>query len=180
MLTDGEWQQYIANALHLGGTPQPPFAEQGCVQERFSRFAGRIYIPPLIQITEGKTKAAKRMLPMVPSVYSALKSRHEASGKSESGCVFPSSSAEGHFNKDAAKDQHAKAIGKADQKAGKAKYRKLLVRRGDSNPHGFTRQIRTLHAKLPRGDALWRNTGRVRLAPLRSIRTSLARIATPK
>jgi integrase len=134
----------------------------------------------LIQITEGKTKAAKGMLPMVPSVYSALKSRHEASGKSESGCVFPSSSAEGHFNKDAAKDQHAKAIGKADQKAGKAKYRKLLVRRGDSNPHGFTRQIRTLHAKLPRGDALWRNTGRVRLAPLRSIRTSLARIATPK
>lgn len=42
----------------------------------------------LIQVTEGKTKAARRMLPMVPLVYSALKARWEAKGKPEEGWIF--------------------------------------------------------------------------------------------
>jgi integrase len=64
----------------------------------------------LIQVTEGKTKAARRMLPMVPAAYAALKARHEAAGKPEEGWLFPSTSAEGHLNKDTAKDQHKRAI----------------------------------------------------------------------
>jgi integrase len=64
----------------------------------------------LIQVAEGKTKAARRILPMVPEVYAALKSRWEGQGKPTDGWVFPSGSREGHFNKDAAKDQHRKAL----------------------------------------------------------------------
>jgi integrase len=80
----------------------------------------------LIQITDGKTKAAQRMLPMLPVVYEALKSRHEGVGTHELGWVFPSTSREGHLNKDTAKDQHAKAIERANEKATKAEDGKKL------------------------------------------------------
>jgi integrase len=73
----------------------------------------------LIQVTEGKTKAARRMLPMVPAVYTALKAKWEATGKPEEGWLFPSSSREGHFNKDTAKDQHKRALALANAKARK-------------------------------------------------------------
>ena len=79
----------------------------------------------LIQVTEGKTKAARRMLPMVPAVYAALKARHEAAERPHEGWVFPSGSREGHFNKDTAKDQHRKAIEAANAKAKKNKGREL-------------------------------------------------------
>jgi integrase len=59
----------------------------------------------LIQVTEGKTKAARRMLPMVPAVYQALKARREAAGTPEEGWLFPASSREGHLYKDTAKDE---------------------------------------------------------------------------
>jgi len=71
----------------------------------------------LVQITEGKTKAARRMLPMLPAVYMALKARHSESGTPNEGWVFPSGSREGHLNKDTAKGQHSKAIDSANVRA---------------------------------------------------------------
>jgi len=50
------------------------------------------------------------MLPMVPTVDEALLSRWEAAGRPTECWVFPSNSREGHFNKDAAKEQHARAL----------------------------------------------------------------------
>jgi integrase len=64
----------------------------------------------LIQIVEGKSKAARRILPMTPRVYQLLRSRHEACGCPSEGWIFPSTSKCGHFGGDAAKDQHKKAI----------------------------------------------------------------------
>jgi len=64
----------------------------------------------LMQITDGKTKFRKRVLPMVPEVYAVLKDRWEAAGRPSEGWIFPSDSQEGHFNKDTAKDQHSKAL----------------------------------------------------------------------
>jgi len=52
----------------------------------------------------GPNEGARRMLPMVPAVYTALKARREAAGNPEEGWVFPASSREGHLNKDTAKD----------------------------------------------------------------------------
>lgn len=64
----------------------------------------------LIQITEGKTKAARRMLPMVPAVYQALKARHEAQGKPADGWVLPAGSRSGHLEQSSAKIQHDRAL----------------------------------------------------------------------
>jgi len=64
----------------------------------------------MLQVSEGKSKAAKRILPLVPAVYEVLKRRREEQGKPEEGWVFPSNSAEGHLNGDTTKDQHAIAL----------------------------------------------------------------------
>lgn len=57
------------------------------------------------------------MLPMVPAVYEALKTRREAAGNPEEGWIFPASSREGHLNKDTAKDQHKRALDRANATA---------------------------------------------------------------
>ena len=75
----------------------------------------------LIQIVEGKSKAARRMLPMTPRVYSLLRARYEACGRPSDGWIFPCISSTwkfkneraakcAHFNGDAAKEQHKKAL----------------------------------------------------------------------
>jgi integrase len=64
----------------------------------------------LLQVSERKSKAAKRILPLVPEVYAVLERRREEQGKPEQGWVFPSNSADGHLNGDTTKDQHANAL----------------------------------------------------------------------
>ncbi len=64
----------------------------------------------LVQVLEGKSKAAHRLLPMTSHVYGLLVDRYESCGRLAEGWVFPSSSKCGHFNGDAAKDQHKKAL----------------------------------------------------------------------
>jgi integrase/recombinase XerC len=71
----------------------------------------------LIQVTEGKTKAARRMLPMVPAVHAALQMRWRKAREPEGGWLFPSSSRDGHLNKDTAKDQHKRALEQANTQA---------------------------------------------------------------
>ena len=64
----------------------------------------------LIQIAEGKSKAAKRTLPMTPRVHAVLSGRWVSAGKPVVGFIFPSKSASGHITGDGVKDQHAKAL----------------------------------------------------------------------
>jgi integrase len=64
----------------------------------------------LIQVVEGKSKAAHRMLRMTPRVFQLLRNRHESVGHPSEAWIFPSSSECGHFNGDAAKDQPEKAL----------------------------------------------------------------------
>jgi integrase len=117
VLSTEEWQQYIVHC------PQP-WRDAAVVIRGIGKRPGEVFPlrwenvylngnGGLIQVTEGKTKAARRTLPMVAAVYGALKARHVAAGQPEQGWVFPSTSREGHFNKDTAKDQHAKAIASA-------------------------------------------------------------------
>jgi integrase len=63
-----------------------------------------------IQIVDGKSKAARRVLPMTPRVYELLVARHESAGRPKEGWIFPSASELGHFNGDGAKEQHKKAL----------------------------------------------------------------------
>jgi integrase len=64
----------------------------------------------LIQIARGKSKAARRPLPMVPEVYQALKARYEAQGCPAEGWVFPTAAVSGHMEESSAKQWHAKAL----------------------------------------------------------------------
>ena len=65
----------------------------------------------MIQVVDGKSKAARRVLPMTPQVYALLKARHEAGGFPREGWIFPTASREGHLTIDGmAKMQHKKAL----------------------------------------------------------------------
>jgi integrase len=64
----------------------------------------------LIQVAEGKSRAARRLLPMVSAVYNVLRNRYESKGRPESGWVFPSASACGHLEGGTAKGQHSRAL----------------------------------------------------------------------
>lgn len=64
----------------------------------------------LLQITEGKSRAARRVLPIVPAVYSALKARWDAQGSPEEGWTFPADSECGHLGRDTIKTFHGRAL----------------------------------------------------------------------
>ena len=51
----------------------------------------------LIQVSEGKSNAARRILPMIPDVYRMLKTRHEAQDRPTKGWLFPSGAKQGHL-----------------------------------------------------------------------------------
>jgi integrase len=64
----------------------------------------------LIRVAEGKSRAARRILPMVPQVYYALKARHDAQGNPSEGWLFPTGSRSGHLEESTDKKYHAKAL----------------------------------------------------------------------
>ena len=61
-------------------------------------------------VTHGKTKAARRMLPMTPRVRALLEARWESAGKPLEGWVWPAPTKSGHLEPSSLKKQHAKAL----------------------------------------------------------------------
>jgi NTE family protein len=51
----------------------------------------------LIRVVDGKSKAARRILPMTPRVYELLKARNNAQDNPAEGWIFPSQSKHGHL-----------------------------------------------------------------------------------
>jgi integrase len=68
----------------------------------------------MIQVSEGKSKAARRLLPMIPDVYRMLAVRYETQGKPSGGWVFPSGARGGHLEQGTGKTQHSAAIAKTN------------------------------------------------------------------
>jgi integrase len=64
----------------------------------------------LIKITHGKSRAARRVLPMFPEVKRVLLARWEERKKPLEGWVFPSDAQAGHLEEGTAKGQHSRAI----------------------------------------------------------------------
>jgi|SRR5579862_4812506 len=64
----------------------------------------------LIQVAEGKSRASRRVLPMVPAVYAMMKSRNAAQGGPSEGWIFPTGAICGHLEQGTAKTQHARAL----------------------------------------------------------------------
>jgi integrase len=114
VLTDGELSKYLA------ACPQPwkdcatIIAEEGMRPgEVFALQWQHVLLNQqrgLIRIADGKSKAARRVLPTTPNVYALLMKRFEAAGQPVDGFVFPSESADGHLTGNVAKDQHARAL----------------------------------------------------------------------
>jgi len=61
-------------------------------------------------VTHGKTKAARRVLPMTPRVRHVLETRWEACGRPSEGYVWPASTTSGHIEPSTLKKQHVKAL----------------------------------------------------------------------
>lgn len=64
----------------------------------------------LIRIVEGKSKAARRILPMTPRVLRVFRERFDAQGRPSDGWIFPSASRDGHVNHNTTRAQHEKAF----------------------------------------------------------------------
>ena len=125
IVTDDEFFAYIAKALqpwrdvatcifHVGICPGELYRMRW---EHLLFIAGDDWTPGkplgLIRIAEGKTRARRRLLPMMPQieeVYRVLKARWESAGRPSEGWVFPSASKSGHFDQNSAKNQHARAL----------------------------------------------------------------------
>jgi integrase len=78
----------------------------------------------LIRIADGKSKAARRVLPMTPNVFALIQTRYQHAGRPAEGWVFPSGASEGHFNGDVAKDQHARAL----KRSGVSRFEPYILR----------------------------------------------------
>jgi integrase len=61
-------------------------------------------------VTHGKTKAARRVLPMTPRVRHTLETRWNACGKPSEGYVWPAPTKSGHIEPSSLKKQHHKAL----------------------------------------------------------------------
>lgn len=61
-------------------------------------------------VTHGKTKAARRVLPMTPRVRHTLETRWEACGRPLEGYVWPAPTQSGHLEPSGLKKQHSKAL----------------------------------------------------------------------
>jgi integrase len=61
-------------------------------------------------ITEGKTKAARRVLPLSPRVRTVLENRWKLAGEPGEGWVWPAETKDGHINHDSLKLQHKKSL----------------------------------------------------------------------
>jgi hypothetical protein len=64
----------------------------------------------VLLITQGKTKAARRALPLSPRVRSILENRWKLAGEPGEGWVWPAETKDGHINHDSVKLQHKKAL----------------------------------------------------------------------
>ncbi|MGA9526937.1 MAG: site-specific integrase, partial [Terriglobales bacterium] len=119
----------------------------------------------LIQVSEGKSKAARRLLPMIAEVYAMLKARHEAQGRPAVGWVFPTGAKGGHLEQGTGKTQHSAAITKVNAETLKANVKRA------------TAGEKPLPLPLPAFEPyVMRHTALTRMAPLCDAFT-LARIA---
>jgi integrase len=61
-------------------------------------------------VTHGKTKAARRVIPMTPRVRHILETRWYATGKPAEGWIWPAPTKSSHVEPSTLKKQHAKAL----------------------------------------------------------------------
>jgi integrase len=115
VLTVDEEARYLAAASKLLADVATVLVDTGLRPEECYRLAwdsitwvnGR---NGTLLVTHGKTKAARRMLPMSPRVRALLETRWEAAGRPLEGFVWPAPTKSGHLEPSSLKKQHANAL----------------------------------------------------------------------
>lgn len=115
VITPEEEHKYLAKAAPLLHDVATVLLDTGMRPEECHRMdwenvnwdAGR---HGTIMVTGGKTKAARRLLPMTPRVRLVLELRWESAGKPLEGWVWPANTRSGHMEHDTLRVQHAKAL----------------------------------------------------------------------
>ena len=114
VLTDDEATRYLAAAPPLWrdvatillGTAMRPGEVYALRWENISLNGER----GLIQIIEGKTRAARRMLPMVPAVREVFQRRFEEQNHPAEDWIFPAQTKSGHIVQGTGKRPHRRAL----------------------------------------------------------------------
>ena len=70
-------------------------------------------------VTHGKTKAARRVLPMTPRVRAVVEARWDGAKKPGEGWIFPAETRSGHIEKSTLKKEHRKVFGRVNEQAKK-------------------------------------------------------------
>jgi integrase len=115
ILTPDEETKYLAAGSSLLSDIATVLVDSGmrpeeCFRQRWENVTwvnGRF---GTLLVTHGKTKAARRVLPLTPRVRAILEQRWEAAGKPSEGWMWPAPTASEHVEPSTLKKQHAKAI----------------------------------------------------------------------
>jgi integrase len=115
VLPPAEEAKYLAAAPSLLADVATVLVDSGmrpeeCFRERWENITwvnGRF---GTILVTHGKTKAARRVLPMTPRVRAILEGRWEAAEKPAEGWIWPASTKSGHVEPSTLKKQHKNAL----------------------------------------------------------------------
>ena len=110
-----EEARYLAAASELLGSVATVLADTGlrpeeCYRLRWEAITWASGRNGTLLVTHGKTKAARRVLPLTLRVRAILQSRWEQAGQPEEGWVWPTSTKSGHIEPCTLKKQHRKAI----------------------------------------------------------------------
>lgn len=115
VITPEEEAPYLASANSLLAEIATVLVDTGLRPEECYRFVwdsitwvnGR---NGTLMVTHGKTKAARRVLPMTPRVRHILEMRWNANGRPSEGYVWPAPTMTGHIEPSSLKKQHLKAL----------------------------------------------------------------------
>jgi integrase len=94
-------------AALLGDTGMRP---EECYRLRWETFTWENGRNGTLLITHGKTKAARRVLPLTPRIRAILETRWTKAGRPEEGWLWPAASKSGHVEPFSLKRQHRKAL----------------------------------------------------------------------
>jgi integrase len=122
VLTAMEESKYLAAAPFLLGEVVTCLIDSGmrpeeCFRQRWENVSWVTGRQGTILITHGKTKAARRVLPMTPRVREILEQRWLSAKKPEEGWIWPAPTKSGHIEPSSVKKQHRNAIKAAGLRA---------------------------------------------------------------
>jgi integrase len=107
--------KYLAAASPLLGEIATVLVDSGqrpeeCFRQRWENVTWVNGRHGSIRVTHGKTKAARRTLPMTPRVRAILEQRWETAGMPQEGWIWPACTKSGHIEPSTLKKQHRAAI----------------------------------------------------------------------